>query len=162
MRWLSGALLLWLSWSAYGIDYEPGTSFIEPLRYAPDFLHFEYANPDAPKGGTVRFPELGTFDSFNNILDKGRVASGVSFMGVGNLVYDRLLEPAIDCEATCHSNFYFIPTMAQPGFRLVYWDKFGQLTTPPLQRVAWLDTWWWDETKAKRVRAGMAELTGSR
>ena len=47
-------------------DYQHGTSYIEPLKYAPGFEHFEYVNPQAPKEGTLRFPELGTFDSFNN------------------------------------------------------------------------------------------------
>ena len=34
-------------------------------KYAPDFHHFGYVNPDAPKGGTLRTAEQGTFDSFN-------------------------------------------------------------------------------------------------
>lgn len=82
--------------AAAGIDYRHGTSFIEPLKYAPDFTHFAYVNPDAPKGGMVRFPELGTFDSFNNMIDKGRVANGVAFIGHFNLIYDRLLEDSAD------------------------------------------------------------------
>jgi len=58
-------------------------------------------------------------------------------------------------------NFYFIPGMAQPGFRLVYWDKFGQPEDQTaLLRTAWLDTWWWNEEKSNRVKAGMAELSG--
>ncbi|MBJ40500.1 MAG: hypothetical protein CMD83_18930 [Gammaproteobacteria bacterium] len=81
-------------------DYAHGTSFLAPLKYTANFGHFEYANPVAPKGGIVRFPELGTFDSFNNMLDKGRPPSGVSFTGVNNLIYDRLLEPAIDESAS--------------------------------------------------------------
>ncbi|MCZ6643671.1 MAG: hypothetical protein O7F71_19015 [Gammaproteobacteria bacterium] len=44
---------------------------------------------------------------------------------------------------------------------MVYWDKFGIPESDlRLQREAWVDTWWWDETKAERVRLGMAELTG--
>jgi len=78
------------------IDYRYGTSYIEPLKYQPGFQHFEYVNPDAPKGGLVRFPELGTFDSFNNMIDKGRLPLGVDFIGHLNLIYDRLLEGAID------------------------------------------------------------------
>jgi len=57
-------------------------------------------------------------------------------------------------------NFYYIPGLGAPGYRLVYWDKFGiPENRSRLQRAAWLDTWWWDESKAERVRAGMAELT---
>ncbi|MBS02228.1 MAG: hypothetical protein CMQ24_05925 [Gammaproteobacteria bacterium] len=78
------------------IEYAHGTSYLEPLKYPPDFQHFEWANPDAPKGGLLRAPEMGTFDSFNGILDKGRVANGVTRSGLGALIYDSLLEPAID------------------------------------------------------------------
>ncbi len=31
----------------------------------PGFSHLPYANPDAPKGGTIRLAETGTFDSLN-------------------------------------------------------------------------------------------------
>ncbi len=82
------------------IAYQHGVSFIEPLKYDAQFEHFEYTSPQALSGGTVRFPELGTFDSFNNILDKGRVALGLGFGDSRNLLYDRLLEPAIDESAS--------------------------------------------------------------
>jgi microcin C transport system substrate-binding protein len=60
-------------------------------------------------------------------------------------------------------NFYWVPTLAQPGLRLVYWDKFGQPeNAPPVERDVWLDTWWWDPDKAARVASGIAELTGRR
>ena len=60
------------------------------------FRHFEYANPNAPKCGTLRMPQLGTFDSFNNILDKGRVLAGFDLGGAGALVYDTLLDGPAD------------------------------------------------------------------
>lgn len=84
----------------YAIDYHHGISYIEPLKYPPGFSHFDYANPHAPSGGMIRYPELGTFDSFNNILDKGRIPLGVNFVGSMNLLYDRFLEPAIDESAS--------------------------------------------------------------
>ena len=52
-------------------------------------------------------------------------------------------------------SFYYIPGLGAPGYRLVYWDRFGQPEDPPsLLRPAWLDTWWWDEVKAERVTEG--------
>ena len=42
------------------------------LKYGADFQHFDYANPAAPKGGEVRFAAMGTFDSFNAWVLKGR------------------------------------------------------------------------------------------
>jgi microcin C transport system substrate-binding protein len=40
-------------------------------KYGPDFEHFDYVNPDAPKGGTLRLAASGTFDSFNPFIPKG-------------------------------------------------------------------------------------------
>ena len=81
-------------------DYQHGTSYIEQLKYAPDFEHFDYVNPQAPKGGTLRFPELGTFDSFNNMVDKGRKAWGMDLLGVNAYTTDSLIEPSIDENAS--------------------------------------------------------------
>ncbi len=48
-------------------------------------------------------------------------------------------------------NFYYLPVAALPGLPLVYWDKFGRVETPPMERVPWLDAWWYDEQKANRI-----------
>lgn len=45
-------------------------------KYGPDFKHFEYVDPNAPKGGTMRLGVTGTFDSFNPYIIKGNAASG--------------------------------------------------------------------------------------
>ncbi len=83
------------------IVYHHGTAYLVELKYPPGFQHFDYVNPDAPKGGLVRTSQIGTFDSFNGILDRGRVAKGVERLGDGSHIYDRLLEHAID-EETGH------------------------------------------------------------
>jgi microcin C transport system substrate-binding protein len=49
-------------------------------KYGPDFTHFEYVNPDAPKGGLIRQAAIGTFDSFNAFIVKGTPASGIGFL----------------------------------------------------------------------------------
>jgi microcin C transport system substrate-binding protein len=48
-------------------------------KYGPGFAHFDYVNPDAPKGGTVRLGVQGTFDSFNPLIPKGNPGDGVAF-----------------------------------------------------------------------------------
>lgn len=60
------------------------------LKYGPDFKHFEYVNPNAPKGGTVRMGSVGTFDSFNPFIIKGTSASASGF------IYDTLMDDAAD------------------------------------------------------------------
>jgi len=39
----------------------------------PDFEHLPYANPDAPTGGSIAFPNVGSFDSVNSYIRKGSV-----------------------------------------------------------------------------------------
>ncbi len=44
-------------------------------KYGPDFKYFDYVNPTAPKGGTLKLARRGTFDSFNVFIDLGNPAS---------------------------------------------------------------------------------------
>src|SRR5690554_7171128 len=62
------------------------------LKYPEDFSHFDYVNPDAPKGGTLRMSDLSNgFDSFNPFVIRGVAAAGVS-----TYVYDTLMESSAD------------------------------------------------------------------
>jgi microcin C transport system substrate-binding protein len=47
-------------------------------KYGPDFSHFDYVNPDAAKGGTMRLAVNGTFDSFNSFIPRGNPGAGTS------------------------------------------------------------------------------------
>ncbi|MEJ1463585.1 MAG: extracellular solute-binding protein [Candidatus Sedimenticola sp. (ex Thyasira tokunagai)] len=44
-------------------------------KYAAGFRHFDYVNPNAPKGGTMRTATKGTFDSFHPYIPKGNAIS---------------------------------------------------------------------------------------
>jgi len=66
-------------------DWRHATAMIEEPKYPEGFARFDYVNPDAPKGGTLKLSEEGTFDSFNPILSKGEIAAGIS------LVFDTLM-----------------------------------------------------------------------
>ena len=52
-----------------------GYSYFGDLGYPPDFPHFDYVNPDAPKGGEIALAVSGTFDSMNPYTRKGRAAA---------------------------------------------------------------------------------------
>ena len=41
------------------------------LRYPATFTHFDWVNPDAPKGGTLKVMAFGTFDTLNPYTFKG-------------------------------------------------------------------------------------------
>jgi microcin C transport system substrate-binding protein len=69
-----------------------GVSLFGELKYPADFKHFEYVNPGAPKGGSVRMIGLGTFDNFNEVV-AGLKGSLAAFAGV---VSDSLMVPVLD------------------------------------------------------------------
>ena len=57
-----------------------GISTFDTLKYPEGFAHFDYVNPDAPKGGTMSFRGTGasrTFDSLNGFILSGEPAQGL-------------------------------------------------------------------------------------
>jgi microcin C transport system substrate-binding protein len=45
-------------------------------KYGPELTHFDYVNPNAPKGGTLVLSADGTFDTFNSLNAKGTPGAG--------------------------------------------------------------------------------------
>ena len=60
-------------------------------KYPPGFSHFDYANPNAPQGGTLVLSAFGSFDRLNPFLLKGVVGAGVM-----DLVLEPLMEQSLD------------------------------------------------------------------
>ena len=54
-----------------------GVSLFGELKYGPDFKNFDYVNPNAPKGGTMKLSAIGTYDTLNPFVVKGVPAAGV-------------------------------------------------------------------------------------
>ena len=69
-----------------------GLSLFDEVKYPAGFAHFDYVNPQAPKGGSVRQIAIGTFDNFNMVTSgvKGSLAAGI------DLIHDTLLISALD------------------------------------------------------------------
>ena len=70
-------------------------------KYGEDFKHYDYVNPDAPKGGTLNSVAAGTFDSFNPFIVRGSAAAGLNYQG--GLLYDTLMTKALDEGSTNHA-----------------------------------------------------------
>ncbi|MGV6474431.1 extracellular solute-binding protein [Azotobacter vinelandii] len=89
---LHGAGLLLLGFAGL-VQADPQhaiTLYDEPPKYPADYRHFEYVNPDAPKGGTLRLADYGGFDSLNPFIPKGNVERRIG------MVYDSLTYHAQD------------------------------------------------------------------
>ncbi len=92
-RWLLPACL---ALSSYGLSAESAAPQRHALAmhgepaYAEGFTHFDYARPDAPKGGEMRQAQIGTFDTLNGFLVKGTPAAGLGYL------YDTLMHSSED------------------------------------------------------------------
>ena len=73
-------------------------SLFGDIKYPEGFKHFDYVNPQAPQGGTVRRAAIGTFDNFNTVVadTKGSLASGL------DLVMETLTARAFDEVSTVY------------------------------------------------------------
>ncbi|MDX1742917.1 MAG: extracellular solute-binding protein [Ruegeria sp.] len=67
-----------------------GFSEFGDLKYPEGFAHFDYVNPDAPKGGELSYAAQGTFDSFNPFTRQGRAGARSADQ------YESLLVPSYD------------------------------------------------------------------
>lgn len=59
-------------------------------KYNTNFKHVDYVNPNAPKGGSITYSAVGSYDSFNPFILKGQGAAGI-----GNL-FETLTTPSDD------------------------------------------------------------------
>ncbi|MBL4841633.1 MAG: ABC transporter substrate-binding protein [Thalassospira sp.] len=67
-----------------------GISLYGDLKYGPDFHHFDYVNPDAPKGGKLLQSSIVAFGTLNPFTLKGNAAAGIG------LIYDSLMVSSAD------------------------------------------------------------------
>jgi microcin C transport system substrate-binding protein len=79
-------------------EWRHALSLFGDIKYPPGFEHFDYVNPRAPQGGTVRRVSIGTFDNFNSVVAgvKGSLASGIE------LFMESLTTPAMDEVSTVY------------------------------------------------------------
>jgi microcin C transport system substrate-binding protein len=79
---LSGIALAQAQALPDGVKWRHALSVFGDVKYPADFKHYDYVNPNAPKGGVVRLFEQGTFDNFNIVVSgfKGSLARGASMI----------------------------------------------------------------------------------
>lgn len=80
-------------------------SLVGEPKFPADYKHFDWVNPNAPKGGTVRLWQEGSFDSLNTFTIQGEEAVGLG------LLFDSLMvtsadEPSTEYCLVCESVSY--------------------------------------------------------
>jgi microcin C transport system substrate-binding protein len=87
---LLGPLFMGMACSSQAAPQHAITLYNEAPKYPADFKHFDYVNPDAPKGGILRSAGFGGFDSLNPFISKGVPADDIG------LIYDTLARQGLD------------------------------------------------------------------
>jgi microcin C transport system substrate-binding protein len=72
---LNGPIIAPASHAEDGVTKLHALTFLDKPKYGPDFAHLDYVNPDAPKGGSVTYAGIGTFDNFNPYIIKGNAGA---------------------------------------------------------------------------------------
>ena len=93
--WVGAMLIILLSapitaWAQRKVTTSHALAMSGSPKYDKNFTHFDYANPDAPKGGHVTLDAPGTFDTLNPFTIKGVPAAGIGLM------YDTLTVRSLD------------------------------------------------------------------
>jgi microcin C transport system substrate-binding protein len=90
MRFLWLAFLLCFVSPAFAQQATNGIALHGGPKYPADFSHFDYVNPDAPKGGDFRLSTIGTYDTVNPFTLKGVAAEGAA------IVFETLMAGSLD------------------------------------------------------------------
>lgn len=102
-----GRVLVWLIAATSFLTLSPGPVQSEPkhaiaMQGEPalpaGYTHFNYANPDAPKGGSITYCVVGSFDNLNPFILKSlrTTARGMMDTIYGNLVFEPLMQRNYD------------------------------------------------------------------
>nr|WP_245410507.1 extracellular solute-binding protein [Notoacmeibacter marinus] len=125
------------------LPWHHATTLLGEAKYPEGFERFDYVNPDAPKGGTVRQGSLGSFDSFNPIIPKGEVGAGLGLM------YETLFMRALD-EADVSAMYGLLATAIK------YPEDFSWVSLKLNPKAKWHDG---EPVKVSDVVWSLAKLT---
>ena len=121
------ALLALAVGQAHANDGEPdrrhALSLVGEPRYSPGFTHFEWVNPEAPKGGEARLRAMGTFDTLNRFAPRGLAATGLAWVDA-TLMVASLDEPSTEYGLVAEWVSY-PPDFASATFGLRAEARFG-------------------------------------
>ncbi len=118
MRWrllFFGCFLAGLmtsGWAAHGYAQ------FGDMRYAPGFQHFDFVNPEAPKGGDISLvspTRVSNFDKFNPFTLKGTAPPGLS-----SLMFEALLTGTFDEPTTAYGLLAEDVEVAKDGLSVTF------------------------------------------
>ncbi|MBS82565.1 MAG: ABC transporter substrate-binding protein [Gammaproteobacteria bacterium] len=105
----TGLIVVNQSYADYSmaIGYQP--------KYEKNFSHFDYVNPNAKLGGTIKLSAFGTFESLNPFLLKS-----LAPVGLNNLVFETLMERSLDEPTSSYGHLAEKYELAKNGLSVTF------------------------------------------
>lgn len=100
----------------YSIEYSISQGY--PAKYPDNFEHFEYVNPKAKQGGTIRLSAFGTYESLNPFLLKSLAPAGIN-----NLIFETLMVRSLDEPSSSYGHIASGFDLADDGLSVTYFIK---------------------------------------
>ncbi len=132
---LAAIAALWSAPTFAADEWRHAMSLVGKPKYAADFKHFDWVNPDAPKGGSVTMSDFGPYDTLNSLPPGANPPAGLG------LIYDTLFAASIDEPATAYG--LLAETASYPEdrssvtFRLRKEAKFSDGSPVTAEDVIW-------------------------
>ena len=109
-------ITLFSSEEVYSVEYSISQGY--PAKYSDNFDHFEYVNPRAKKGGTIRLSAFGTYESLNPFLLKSLAPAGMN-----NLIFETLMVRSLDEPSSSYGHIASGYDLAKDGLSVTYFIK---------------------------------------
>ncbi len=110
---LIGLLLVFFT---VDVSAAPSVALGYAPKYPADFTHFDYVNPDAPRGGELVLSGFGNYDSFNPFVLKGDGAVD----GLGALVFESLMVQSQDEPYSLYAHLAQDIELAEDGLSVTF------------------------------------------
>ncbi len=110
------AFLLIPSKEANSIEYSISQGY--QAKYSDNFKHFDYVDPNAKQGGTIRLSAFGTYESLNPFLLKSLAPAGIN-----TLVFETLMVRSLDEPSSSYGHIASGYDLADDGLSVTYFIK---------------------------------------
>ena len=110
------AFLLIPSKEANSIEYSISQGY--QAKYPDNFRHFDYVDPNAKQGGTIRLSAFGTYESLNPFLLKSLAPAGIN-----TLVFETLMVRSLDEPSSSYGHIASGYDLANDGLSVTYFIK---------------------------------------
>ncbi len=100
----------------YSIEYSISQGY--QAKYPDNFTHFDYVDPNAKQGGTIRLSAFGTYESLNPFLLKSLAPAGIN-----TLVFETLMVRSLDEPSSSYGHIASGYDLANDGLSVTYFIK---------------------------------------